>query len=68
MARTIAEVEEERGRLAQARADLRQLLEARFDSLPPSLVERINTTEDLAKLSAALVSVVKIKSLDEFRL
>jgi hypothetical protein len=59
---------EARGALQTRRADLRLLLEERFGRLPKALVKRIEASEDLARLQAAIRQVLHIHSLDELQL
>jgi hypothetical protein len=68
MAQTAAEVYEERGAIRLAKATLRQQLQTRFGGLSESLLQQIDGLNDLARLNAALIQVVQVKSLDEFKL
>jgi hypothetical protein len=58
----------ELGRLAEAKANLRRILEARFGSLPAPLVTQLNSTDDLERLKGALLRAIQIGSLAEFHL
>jgi hypothetical protein len=59
---------EARGALRAIRQSLRLLLEERFGRLPKALVRRIEATEDLTRLQAAIRQGVHINSLDELQL
>lgn len=59
---------ESRGELRARRDDLRTLLEDRFGTLPHTLVLRMEATEDVERLKAAVRQVSHLKSLDELRL
>jgi uncharacterized protein YicC (UPF0701 family) len=54
--------------LQTCRDVLRMLLEDRFGSLPEALGQKIDTTEDLERLRAAMRQVSKIQSADELPL
>ena len=59
---------EMQGELRARRSDLRMLLEKRFGPLPESVRQRIEATDDLNQLEAALLQSLDIKTLNEFRL
>jgi hypothetical protein len=54
--------------LQTRREDLRMLLEDRFGPLPEALRQRIDTTEDMELLRAAMRQVYKVQSGDELSL
>jgi Putative transposase, YhgA-like len=56
------------GGLLTRRADLRILLEDRFEIIPEELLQRIEALEDLERLQKAIRQVYRIKSLDELNL
>ncbi len=57
-----------RGQLRMARANLRALLAERFGTLPEELIQRIETTNDVARLQAALLQVLRINAASELSL
>ncbi len=56
------------GGLQTARDILRAILEDRFGALPAEIVQRIEATEDLARLKACSRQAPNLKSLDELQL
>jgi hypothetical protein len=56
------------GQIEHARQALRELLKEKFQSIPDSLLERIEATGDLPRLNAALRSVLHMASLDDLSL
>ena len=56
------------GRLESRREDLQRLLERRFGPLPEPVRQRIGAESDPERLAGALVSVLDITELAEFRL
>jgi hypothetical protein len=58
----------EQGQLETAREILRLQLEDRFGLLPADLVQRIERTDDLERLRAALRQVVHITALSELEI
>ncbi len=56
------------GLLRGAREDLRILLEARFGQLPQTLIQQIESVNDLDRLKAALRQVVFIQNLTDLQL
>jgi hypothetical protein len=54
--------------LQKCREYLRMLLEDRFGPLPEALRQRIDTTEDMELLRAAMRQVYKVQSGDELSL
>ena len=76
MAQTIAEalIEEGRaegraeGELGTQRENLRRLLLRKFQQLPDTILQRIETCADVEKLKAAIDRVLDMKSLNEFDL
>ncbi len=59
---------ETRGQLRMARSMLRKALEARFGTLPEDVVEQIEALEDIERLQAGVIKVVRIEKLREFSL
>jgi hypothetical protein len=72
MGQTIAEslIEEGvvKGQLSQARTTLRRLLISKFGVIPESVLQRIESTTDLAQLDAVTEQVLRMESLDELKL
>jgi hypothetical protein len=58
---------EARGRLRATGAALVAFLEARFQTMPPDLVDRIRTTSDVERLAGLVALAGKASSLDQFR-
>jgi hypothetical protein len=56
------------GQVEQARAILRDLLEQRFDSLSPALLQRIGACDDLGRLNAAIRSVYRLASAEDVQI
>jgi hypothetical protein len=54
--------------LIARREDLRVLLEDRFGSVPKELVQRIEATDDLARLQAAIRQVSRLEKLEDLQL
>jgi hypothetical protein len=50
------------------RNDLLGLLEERFGRLPRALVQRINQTDDVERLHAAVLQVLRLRKLEELQL
>lgn len=67
MFKTMVDLDEERGELRHARATLRKLLETRFGPLPPELVQQIAASNDIEQLDAALLRLVQIHALNDFK-
>lgn len=59
---------EARGRLVNAREVLQLQLEDKFGALPEDLVQRIEQTDDLERLRAALRQVLHVKALSELEI
>src|SRR5208282_2632366 len=53
------------GQLRHARDILRDLLEEKFGSLPQTLLQRIDTSNDLGRLNQAIRYVFRMNSVDE---
>jgi hypothetical protein len=72
MAQTAAEAWMEqgmaKGEVMALRKVLRRLLTRRFDPLPEPLLQRIEQTADVDRLTAAIEQVEELKSLDELKL
>ena len=58
----------EEGQLLTARAVLRDLLEERFGPLPAALTERIEQTDDIDRLRAAIRQVYRLSAIQELDL
>ena len=56
------------GRLDAAREMLQGLLEEKFGTVPDAVRQRIQATTDLVRLQAAARAVLRLGSLDEFKL
>ena len=56
------------GELGTARTLLRQMIEKRFGGVPEELRQRIESTNDLERLQAAIRQVYDIQHLDELSL
>jgi len=69
MGNTLVDIARAKGRqegaLLTRREDLRALLTKRFGPLPEDLVQRIEGTNDLVRLQAAVEQVLDLKSLEE---
>jgi hypothetical protein len=59
---------ETRGRLREARENLRWLLERRFGALPEALAKRIEQSEDLARLQGCIRLALDIASPEDLDL
>jgi hypothetical protein len=56
----------EKGAKEAHQQDILGLLENRFNTLPDTLVEKINQIEDLAQLKQLLLETIKVNSVAEF--
>ena len=54
------------GRVQTLREDITDILEVRFDEVPPALWERIQGLQDEAELKRLHRRAVQVRSLDEF--
>jgi hypothetical protein len=72
MSRTIADALQmegrEEGALQFAQEALTGMLRERFGRVPRALQQQIKAATDIARLRAAMYQVVKVGSLDDFRL
>ena len=59
---------EAQGRLREARENLRWLLERRFGALPEALANRIEQSEDLARLQGGIRLALDLASLEDLDL
>jgi hypothetical protein len=65
---TLWEIAYQRGRVGGFRDVLLEWLGERFGPLPAELVQRIEATEDLARLRAAIQQAVRVEKLEDFQL
>jgi hypothetical protein len=72
MAQTIADALRDEGKvegqLRHARDILRDLLEEKFGSLPQTLLQRIDASNDLGRLNQAIRCVSRMNSVDELQI